>query len=495
MPEWNGVRAALLDPIGAEAGGVRRWAARLENGSPATAIQAPLGSAVEAEAAAGRLSRLHAHAHENLEPVLGWASEGSEVWVLTDAAGGQSLRTLLEGGALTVPEAVSVGEGVLAGLDSLYLAGLHHGSLSERNVWVTPAGVVRLRGQGLSPQGTPGPAEFAADLRAAGAVICSALGIAPRPDPAGEMGLAERAAPALAATARAIANGAMGGNVTLAHRSFAETAGPLLAGDRLAASRHQLAQRFRPAPAAAVVPPGPSPPPAAPAPVAPPPPPPPRPRTTLERSPVLEDEPEPGGRSRGRVALTVAGIMLLVLLLGGGAVLVFSLATAQPVAQGTPSPAPAASPAPSPVPTPRPSPSAAVSPRARPSASPSPSTSPGAVPTYAPAADGNIKAVSIRVDGPCDLGASCTIEITVDFTAVLPDATDVAWAFKIYNPCTAATADAGSNHFLAQKGWNRLIGDSTFHLPSTKASFYLVGVTSTPAVAASKPLQIGTGTC
>ncbi len=87
------------------------------------------------------------------------------------------------------------------------------------------------------------------------------------------------------------------------------------------------------------------------------------------------------------------------------------------------------------------------------------------------------------------------MEITVDWNNVLPDATDVAWAFKIYDPCTGTTTDAGSNHFLAQKGWNKLIGDSTFHLPSTTASLWLVGVTSTPAIVASKPVQIGTGAC
>src|SRR5581483_5172736 len=84
---------------------------------------------------------------------------------------------------------------------------------------------------------------MAADVEAAGALGCSAMGIAVHQQPGAAPARAETEAPALARTLRAIASGASGANVIGARMALAAAAGPLVDADGLAAAADSLAGR------------------------------------------------------------------------------------------------------------------------------------------------------------------------------------------------------------------------------------------------------------
>jgi hypothetical protein len=144
------------------------------------------------------------------------------------------------------------------------------------------------------------------------------------------------------------------------------------------------------------------------------------------------------------------------------------------------------------------------SPAARPAASPSqpaqvsPRISPvNPVPDYAPLSQGTVKSVvlTLNPDHPdCATGASCALEVTVNFTKAAAD-TDYAWTFKAFDPCTNTTTDLGTGHVTAKAGWIQVIGDRSVKVPNASGQLYLVAVTTAPDQAQSPPLTVGQGSC
>lgn len=126
--------------------------------------------------------------------------------------------------------------------------------------------------------------------------------------------------------------------------------------------------------------------------------------------------------------------------------------------------------------------------------SPSPSTSvPKTTPVYAPASAGAVKSVTIDpAQTTCAVSGPCTVEVDVFFTAGQPD---VAWSFKVFNRCTGTTDDLPGTHVTPHADWIEVIGDATFTMPSGLKSAAIVAVTSAPAQAASKELDLGSATC
>jgi hypothetical protein len=447
-----------------------------------------------------------------------------------ETAGSVDLARLLQREALSPAQAAAVGLGLLTALEDLHEAGRSAGVLRPEDVLLGRDGRVRLRTDG---QEHPSSSDQISDLRQAGRVICAALGIAGESD-TGALRPAERAMPAVCATARAIANGAMGRNVSLARASFADTAGSLVAPERLRLSENELAERSREAVAgtpadsvAAPVPPARTSTPGAPAPpvfapaAAPPPAPRPEPspspspaaaipaaapapapvlRPATPPTPAAAPPPAPrvsdwerrqqrvfveddrGGPPLAKIA-AIAGVLLVLLVAGGLGVFVIRslmLGNGSPAAGvqtgATASPATHAA-----------SPSAA--------AKPSPSGAAAqVVPQYAPAAAGTTKSVQLALNGGCDVGASCALETTVTFT-LTTSVVDYAWIFKVFDPCTGSSTDDGGAHVTAQVGWNHVIGDRTIALPQAKGVLYLVAVTTSPDQAASPPLTVGQGGC
>ena len=346
---------------------------------------------------------------------------------------------------------------------------------------VGPDGRVRLRSSGHDHGSS---SDQMSELRQAGRLICSALGIAAETGP-GALRPAERAMPAVCATARAIANGAMGRNLGLARAQFADTAGSLVAPERLRLSETELAEQVRAAPVPAPVftpapPPRPEPTPAparfeprvSATPAS-------RPRSDWERRRARHEEYREPGPPVGRI-LAVGGVLLVLVVAGGLGVFVVSklmvngngpitvTASASPAArQASPSSAPAASPQPSPRAT---------------------------LPAFAPPAQGTVKSVVLALNGDCAAGSSCALEITVNFTKAPAD-TDYAWTFKAFDPCTGTTTDVGSGHFTAKAGWIQIISDRTVKLPATRGQLSVVAVTTSPDQAQSPALSVGQGSC
>ena len=399
---------------------------------------------------------------------------------------GLDLGHLLASGPLSPAQAAGVGLGILSALEDLHEAGRSAASLTADDVLIGPDGRVRLRAVG---QDHPSSSELAYNVRQAGRLLCAALGVAVEPDPGG-LRPAERAMPAVVATARAIANGAMGRNVALARAQFADTAGSLVAPERLRLSETELAEHIRtvpvpssvPAPAAAAAPhrPEPSTPPVAQP--APPRPAPQRPLTNWDRRPtrlVLDDA---RGRPRaGSIAAIVGVLLVLVVAAGLGAFVISKLMVTTAPSSGAV--AVGSSPAPR-----QASPSAP--PRSSPSAAPTVAT----LPTFAPPAQGTIKSVSLAPNGDCTVGASCALELTLNFTKA-PAQTDYAWAFKAVDPCTGTTTDVGTGHFTAKAGWIQIISDSRVTLPAARGKLLLVAVTTSPDQAQSPALTVGQGSC
>jgi hypothetical protein len=474
---WSGEPATLVAPA-EPPGRIRRWRAE-QDGRPAVVVQAVMNSAEDAQEAGERLRRLAGRPDPTLQAVRGWAVQENEAWAVTDPDEGSSLATLLHSGPLPPAVAAATGWWVLTGLELLHSAGVAHGDLRAENVQIAPNGQVALRNHLFIGRARAAADDTRADVEAAGVLICAALGIPVQGRPGAPLTPAEEAAPALARTVRAIANGASGGNVSGARMALGATAGAVVQPEGLTSAAAELARRIplgslTPAPLAAgassgAIPVAPAPRPASAPPELPP-------RRYVATASDFEGLREPFDWSRLLLPVAVVAAVLIValivftlvprLLAGGGGT---------PTAAHTPTPA--ASRAPTSAPR-----------------TPTPSPKPSGPPSFGPAASGDVKSVLIATNGGCAVGGSCATEVTVKTnTAAAP--TDVTWTIKSYDPCTGAVADVGTDKVTEQKSWNTVIGDRAVTLPAARGQLQLVAVTTAPATAASPPLTVGSGSC
>jgi hypothetical protein len=156
------------------------------------------------------------------------------------------------------------------------------------------------------------------------------------------------------------------------------------------------------------------------------------------------------------------------------------------------------------------SPSPGTSPKATPKTSPNPTPSaqggPRAVPTYAPAAADPVKSVQFcspttpcNISGStpetatsCELNAACHVEVAIAFSS--PQKTAVGFALKFFDRCTGVTTDLPGPNPFTPPGYTLVILEKNVTLPTGVKSGALVAVSSTPAVAASPPLLLGSST-
>ena len=193
-------RLPLEEQLGVGAVGIT-WRSHLPDG---TAVAVKRLRAPDREPG-GRLGRLQRPGHlgcVNLLDVVSAFQEDGHLWVASRFDDGVCLSRLQELGPLPPACAVGVGTAVLGGLSSLHEAGLWHGAVHARNVHVGRDGIVRLGDYGLAgePAGESTAALRAADVRAAGTLLASCLGMVLRPDrgarggrPGTRLGLAVRA--------------------------------------------------------------------------------------------------------------------------------------------------------------------------------------------------------------------------------------------------------------------------------------------------------------
>jgi len=154
------------------------------------------------------------------------------------------------------------------------------------------------------------------------------------------------------------------------------------------------------------------------------------------------------------------------------------------------------------------SPSPLTTPKTSPKASPTPSAQggPRAVPTYAPANADPVKSVSycspstpcnIGTATPetatsCDFGAACHVEVALAFTSA--QRVPVGFSLKFFDRCTGVTTDLPGPNPFTPPGYVLVILEKNVTLPTGVKSGALVAVSTTPAVAASAPLLLGSST-
>jgi hypothetical protein len=357
---------------------------------------------------------------------------------------------------------VVIGLAVLDALTTLHEAGLWHGAVHAGNVYVKRNGTVRLRGTPIAPQEGEEPDRTlrTADVRAAGVLLCSLLGIRPTskepasPSASTPLGLAVRAM-AISVSRRKVRAGY---EASQARLSLWEAAGRLASRQRQVQARQQLADlvlaELGPEAVVAAAVPGP-------------------PQTAPKPAAAAVQRPAwPGARSRA------AGILTLVAVLCGCAVL--TLATlpgiaAQRVASGAPTAL-----------TSRPAAPAPRRAEADPAPVPASPTAPAlAEPALAPASAGDVMAVNATLAAGCGPGAACllTVEVRLRPAAV---ARDVVWTLSAVDPCTGAVQTLSQGDVVAQAGWVRVLSWRVVQLPA--APRWLLALTTTPARASSPPL-------
>lgn len=195
-----------------------------------------------------RLEKASGVHHANLLEVIRALEETGEFWVVSRLGTGVPLNTLLKGSRLRSGCAVAVGMGILSGLTALHQAGLWHGSVHGRNVHVDLDGSVKLGDHCLSPApaGQSSAALRAADVRAAGALICTMLRVPlENAPPAGQRQALKMASSPLGLAAKAIAGPPrkLPAGYEAAHASLTlwEAARKMATSRRQAQARHDLA--------------------------------------------------------------------------------------------------------------------------------------------------------------------------------------------------------------------------------------------------------------
>lgn len=156
--------------------------------------------------------------------------------------------------------------------------------------------------------------------------------------------------------------------------------------------------------------------------------------------------------------------------------------------------------------SPSPGTSPKTSPKTSPGVTPSAQGGPRAVPTYAPANADPVKSVqycspstpcNISGSAPetatsCELGAACHVEVAIAFSS--PQRTAVGFSLKFFDRCTGVTTDLPGPNPFTPPGYTLVILEKNVTLPTGVKSGALVAVSTTPAVAASAPLLLGSST-
>jgi hypothetical protein len=219
------------------------------------------------------------------------------------------------------------------------------------------------------------------------------------------------------------------------------------------------------------------------------------PESAPARKPTVARRPAGGGTSdRPSWLIPAIVAVVLILLLGttGGIILASRGGSNSGGPVGQTSPSPGTSPK--------------TSPKASPTATPSATGGPRAVPTYAPVAADPVKSVQYcspsspcNISGSppesatsCELGGACHVEVAMAFSTAQRG--PVGFSLKFFDRCTGTTTDLPGPNPFSPPGYVLVILEKNVTLPSGVKSGALVAVTTTPAVAQSAPLLLGSST-
>src|SRR2546423_2626181 len=243
---WTSTVPFDLRPLGSSE---RTFGARLDSGALVAVKPVPVRSAEEAQRMLEYLERLASYGNPTLVPIIGAEYRAGALWVMSELDDGLPLAELMSRSSLSPSQVISIGLDVLTGLQALQQLGLSHGNLHPGNVHVSRRGRARLGDYALRPRFRPGSSRLGwpdprVDLAAAGALLCGALGVAPRSEGA-QLNQAERSVPALVAAVRVMAEGGAGRFAGAALGLFEEASGSRARQPQLDHGRDELAALVR----------------------------------------------------------------------------------------------------------------------------------------------------------------------------------------------------------------------------------------------------------
>ena len=445
--------------------GPEDWRARTQSGKEVLArrLQVPDG---ERRTMVDRLRWLWEADPTGLLPLRGAATNADGVWVLLRPVPGSPLGAVSNVEPLTPAETVAAGRSLFGGLATLHRIGLGQ-LVVPRTILIDAEGKPHLDGPWLPVD----PGARAGQVQALGETLIQAMGITARPEE--ELTAAERQSPGLVATLRGIAGGTAIDAAT-AGALLEEAAGALGAPPQIARSEGTLAERVKrllsPGTAGSRRPVArvrrvtvPTPPVNAPAARA-------KPAPPVRIGPRMSEKsawnarPAPRRQAEGAVrastvlAGSLIGLALLVIVFGAWTVINKrqQLAATPPPHAATSTPAPTAP------------------------------------PSLAPSSADPISGVVLTTDqvGSCSAGQACQVQVKVSFSSGSHSA---AWNFYVTNLCTGKVTQVGSGSEDAPYP-AYVYADSTVNIPAGN-SLELTAKTTSPAVAASSPLKIGSGSC
>jgi hypothetical protein len=331
--------------------------------------------------------------------------------------------------------------------------------LFAANVRVNESGDATITSPGRAPAAASGATESGPE--AVGQLLCEALGIpvSEHDQVRAPIKPAHVDDPVVEVAMHALAIGALGRTISTAGVRFREQVGSLAHPARLAASREELGdavQEILRAPAGQ-----PATAPAAHAPAA----------------------PKRAGSSRWRLPLAIAGALVIATSLTS--LLVIGLPrgerpAAKSIAQAPPPSEPATVAAATPV-------------EIAPTATPAPPT-PASPPVPAPPSAGRVRGVDLQTTSACAIGRSCGVRVDVRFLST-SSPTSLAWTIRFYDSCTGNTSSSVPGRMDAPAGWNTIVAYSSIAIPSTAHRGWLIAVSSDPAAAASRPIEIAGSAC
>ena len=115
-------------------------------------------------------------------------------------------------------------------------------------------------------------------------------------------------------------------------------------------------------------------------------------------------------------------------------------------------------------------------------------------PSPAPPSAGLIRSVLLSVASSCVPSTRCTGTVELRFAGG-HGATAFAWTVLFYDRCETKPMTVANGGFGAPAGWNTVIADNSFVLPPTSHRGWLIVVTTTPAQAASAPVEVMGPSC
>jgi hypothetical protein len=115
-------------------------------------------------------------------------------------------------------------------------------------------------------------------------------------------------------------------------------------------------------------------------------------------------------------------------------------------------------------------------------------------PAPAPASAGPLHSVALSTPAPCAPGLRCSGTVTLGFTGGY-GSTALAWSVLFYDSCDSQPSTVAKGSFAAPAGWNTVIAQNSFVLAPSAHRGWLVVVTSNPAQAASKAVDVAGPSC